>query len=158
MIAAGYAREDDEPMSTPEPDSAVDAIANVVADLAERGWTDPQDIARAVLAHLREHPEHGPWPVMTFSDAKKLLTSYNDSDQKLLRRNFKSVIIIPDPDPPAASVPDWTANYLGVICSCGETSTDEVHKTPKTITCRECGKSWTINVVVEAANGGGRGD
>ena len=94
LFAAGYAREDpkEEPMGsdgfvrhgepylTPadiaqgtDPDSAVDALTKLIHDLRWRQWGHHSDetIARAVIAHLREHPELLGIPVMTASEKGK---------------------------------------------------------------------------------------
>ena len=82
----------DEPMTTPDPDSgAIQAIAQIICSMPTPTEGSTQiALARAILAHLREHPDHGPWPVITKSELYGV-------------REFDSVLpILVIPDPPAA--------------------------------------------------------
>lgn len=85
------------PRNPPDPNSAaVDAIENVIKDCSHVGDGTARMIARNIREHLREHPEHGPWPVMTEGDMQTLLNG---------GRISQPILVIPDPDPPAAEVP-----------------------------------------------------
>lgn len=130
-IVEGYAREDpqEEPMLAhiddriaeareaierkyaPDQDSAaVDAIAKVINQIL---WLSPQgglqlhSVARAVRAHLRDHPEDVGIPVMTASEiGDRWMCTDHDSVRSFLSE-LGQVIVIPDP-PAAEPVPERT--------------------------------------------------
>jgi len=104
-----------------EPDSAaVDAVAKAIYDSdyePKLSMFTCQNLARAVLAHLREHPEFLGIPVMTVEQAANNWINSGCGTTALWLETIAGTIITPDPDPPAAEPVPSVDTVMALIMS-----------------------------------------